>query len=125
MSKHDGAGLRTGIGPACAHESLFLHTLEGVNPGVHHIIERHTSLHLAIGEDVVFPLALRDPFAPGVIQREALRTFRRLYKGRVRRRRISDVSGMYRWTISRGGQKTNGKKGVHLTLPPQNVSLSE
>jgi hypothetical protein len=100
-------------GHAFLRESLFSHVLEGVNPGVHHIIERHTSLHLAIGEDVVFPLALRDPFALGVIQREAVRPFRRLHKCWMRRRRISDVNGMYRWTIGRGGQKTDGKKGVH------------
>jgi hypothetical protein len=77
----------------------------------HHRTSR--SLHLAVGADVVFPLALRDPFALGVVQRETVRTLRRLHKCRMRRRRISDVSGMYRRTISRGGQETDGNKGAH------------
>jgi hypothetical protein len=99
-------------GHAFLRESLFSHVLEGVNPGVHHIIERHTGLDFAVGEDFVFPLALRDSFALGVIQREAVRPFRRLNKRRMRGRRISDVSRMDSRAINGGGEKTDDNKGA-------------
>ena len=50
---------------------LALHVLEGVHPGVHHIIEREPLLDLAVGKRVAILLAIRDPFAFHVVELKA------------------------------------------------------
>jgi len=81
-----------------------------MNPGVHHIIERNSGIHLAVRERAVLFFALGNAFALAVVESKTVRLFRGLRKGRTSYGRIREIHWVNGRAIGRGGQQANGNK---------------
>jgi len=81
-----------------------------MNPGVHHIIERDSGIHLAVREGVVLFLAPGNAFAFAVVESKTVRLFRRLREDRTSHGRIREIHRVNGRPIGRGGQQANGNK---------------
>jgi len=87
-----------------------------MHPGVHHVVESHPILDLAVRKLVVLPVTLRNPLTFLVIQCEAIGPFRDLDKRRLSNRGFREIDGVNIRPIGRRGEQTNKSKLVHDEL---------
>jgi hypothetical protein len=96
--------------------SFTLRILEGMHPGVHHVVESHPLLDLAVRKLVVLPVTLRNPLTFLVVQCEAVGPFRDLDKRRLSHRGFREINSVNIRPIGRRGEQTNKSKLVHDEL---------